>query len=120
MFVLGNPDVSFVTLNDTQIFRLSLLGYTQAEIGKIFGLTQTGISKIMRNFTSKLSHIQTQFYNEGKSAEDFFDPFRQCVYLLEHFLLKNSLVIYSTLTAYSILADARKIFNKKGQISNVR
>lgn len=55
---------------DAQIYRISLLGWTQKEIGKLFGLGQSGVADIIAKSTSGLSDIQTQFYNKRKSVEE--------------------------------------------------
>lgn len=55
---------------DAQIYRISLLGRTQQEMGELFGLTQQAIAKITTNFASEVSSIQNQFYEKHKSIED--------------------------------------------------
>ena len=55
---------------NVQIIHLSMLGWTNEEIGKLFGLTEGGIRKIRTNFTSKKSTIQDQFYKERKSVDE--------------------------------------------------
>ena len=55
---------------DAQIYRISLLGWTQQEIGELFGLTQQAIAKITTNFASEISSIQNQFYEKHKPIEE--------------------------------------------------
>jgi transcriptional regulator with XRE-family HTH domain len=55
---------------DAQILRISLLGWTQNEIAKLFGLDQSSIAKIMKNLTSQISNIQEQFYERHKPVEE--------------------------------------------------
>ena len=55
---------------DSQIYRFSLLGWTQEETGKLFGLTHQQISNIANKFATEVSDIQTQFYNKRKSVEE--------------------------------------------------
>jgi DNA modification methylase len=54
---------------DYQIYRLLELGWSQREVGEIFGLSQRAIRKIGTNVQSNISSIQ-QLFNEGKSVED--------------------------------------------------
>ena len=51
---------------DAQIYRISLLGWTQSEIGKLFGLTQGPVSQIIQNFATEVLNIQDQFYKKHK------------------------------------------------------
>jgi len=44
--------------------------WTQEEIGKLFELDRSWISKIVTNFTSQLCHIQQLFYEKHKSVEE--------------------------------------------------
>jgi hypothetical protein len=55
---------------DAQIYRLSLLGWTQGEIGEIFGLAQRTISDISGKFASEVSTMQNLFYEKGKSVAE--------------------------------------------------
>jgi len=52
---------------DAQIYKLSLLGWTQREIGKKVGLTHPAVGNIVRNFSIK--EIYHNFEN-GKSIEE--------------------------------------------------
>jgi len=55
---------------DAQIYRISLLGRTQQEIGELFGLTHQQISNIANNFATEVSGIQNQFYEKHKAIEE--------------------------------------------------
>jgi len=55
---------------DAQIYRISLLGWTQKEIGKLFGLAQRTISDISEKFATEVSAIQKLFYEKGKSVSE--------------------------------------------------
>jgi len=55
---------------DAQIFRISLLGWTQKEIGELFELTQPATLNIIKKFATEVSYIQDQFYEKHKSVEE--------------------------------------------------
>jgi hypothetical protein len=55
---------------DVQIYRISLLGWTQEEIGILFGLTQPAILNIIKKFTTEVSYIQDQFYEKHKPISE--------------------------------------------------
>jgi|GEM_PF-2325964 DNA modification methylase len=56
---------------DAQIFRIFLLGWTQEEIGELFGFSDhSAVSKIVKKFAIEVSHIRDQFYKKHKSVEE--------------------------------------------------
>jgi len=54
---------------DAQIYHISLLGWTNIEIGKYFGLTEGAVRDIRKNFDVEVSAIQDQ-YKKRKSVEE--------------------------------------------------
>jgi len=54
---------------DAQIYRISMLGWTQEEIGELFGITKFRVSQIVKNFTDQ-ALIREQFYERGKPVEE--------------------------------------------------
>ena len=55
---------------DFQIWRLVQLGWTQSEVGSVYGVDGSVISRIVQNIRiSEIAHIQAQ-YSKKKSVED--------------------------------------------------
>jgi predicted transcriptional regulator len=54
---------------DSKIYALSLLGWTQTEIGEMYGLTQPAVKKIITNTVSGKSNIQQLFYEQDTPVE---------------------------------------------------
>ncbi len=54
---------------DAEIYRLLLLGWTQEEIGDVFGLSRETVKAIGRELTGQFTTIQQQF-ERGKSVEE--------------------------------------------------
>jgi DNA-binding transcriptional regulator LsrR (DeoR family) len=49
---------------------LHLLGWKQDEIADVFGLDRSTVSKNVKKFTNEVIHIQEQFYDKHKPAEE--------------------------------------------------
>ena len=58
------------TSRDAHIYRISLLGWTQKEIGELFGLGRERVSQIVKNFATEVSNIQNQFHEKRKPVEE--------------------------------------------------
>lgn len=55
---------------DAQIYHISLLGWKQKEIGKLFGLDDSVISRILQKFDTEVLQIQDHFYKKHKSVNE--------------------------------------------------
>jgi len=55
---------------DAEIYKISLLGWTQKEIGKLFKLDNSVVSRILQKFDSEVLQIQDQFYENHKSVSE--------------------------------------------------
>ena len=55
---------------DARIYRISLLGWTQKEVGELFGLNQPAIFNIIKKFATEVSYVQDQFYEKHKSVKE--------------------------------------------------
>lgn len=55
---------------DVKIWRLLQLGWTQQEVGNVFGMTQVHAGEIKENFKSKIISIQHQSFKDHKSIEE--------------------------------------------------
>jgi len=55
---------------DALIYKLYLLGWTQEEIGKIFGITHQAVSKIATNFGNLKTVAKSDFYEKRKPIEE--------------------------------------------------
>jgi len=55
---------------DAEIYRISMLGWTQQEIGKLFGLDFRTVSVISKKFATEVIGIQQQFYKKHKPISE--------------------------------------------------
>lgn len=58
---------------DSKIYALSLLGWTQQEIGDQFGLKQSAINAIIKNINSSKTDIQRLFHEQNATIDQIFE-----------------------------------------------
>lgn len=58
---------------DSKIYALSLLGWTQQEIGDQFGLSRTAITTIVKNINSNKTDIQRLFHEQNATIDQIFE-----------------------------------------------
>jgi hypothetical protein len=66
----------FYASRDSQIYRLSLLGWTQEEIGQLFELRQNTISDIIGGLTQIKTAVMDAFFKEHKTIEEICSYFQ--------------------------------------------
>ena len=66
----------FYASRDALIYRLSLLGWTQQEIGDLSEITQQTVSKITTSFAKTKTIVKSDFYEKNKSIEEICEYYQ--------------------------------------------
>ena len=98
---------------DAQIYRISLLGWTQKEIGELFGLAQQTVSDITEKFATEVFGIQEQFYKKHKSVEELAEFYNLNDVTVWAILLqgKDELERFEIFGRSEYQDDAQRIYN---------